>query len=260
MKALIDQGILNQFGIGYHGVRRGEVIHVYKCRPVIARVRSISNITADIPVTFEDIEDNTLNMFMNPFSKKIRNSTIYYRKSELFQTKFNINGKWYCNNNFNEECAKVKGLPLKFSTLDTTFEDTNIESGNVLQYMNLSNNLDILEEEEKSKAIEDMIIKLVTQNYSEAFPNIHLIDLPGKMDGVENVRYSIYIWHYVVISIVVALLLYRIVFVLIVFSPYVGWWKYISFRNIFIVLFASKDTMLECIDKERQKSLLRVYQ
>ena len=79
---------------------------------------------------------------MSPITKKIRNSTVFYKKSEDFPTMFRINGKYFCNNDFVKECQEVSGLPLKYEPVDEIEEQQQIlQNSNISHITNTTGNL-----------------------------------------------------------------------------------------------------------------------
>ena len=250
----LDLGVYNQFGPGFHGIKRGEIIYVYECKKIIVRTRNIKNVTDDIPITYKDVYNNTHNKFLDPFTNRITNATVYHEFSNIFPVKFKIGEYWYCNNDFSKPCLNVEGLPFKFSSIGIDFEPNftyeNITLNNPEERKSFEEDIN---EASSSEYFEQSIGAMINSNSSDI--DLSTLNIDGlqskkmKSDANQDIFWS---WYYYICLLFIVLFLCRIIFIISVFFPYSGWIKTLSMCNMILIFFVSKDFMLEIVDKNRK--------
>ena len=189
---------------------------------------------------------------MSPTTKKIRNSTMYYDRSEMFPVMFKINGKFFCNNNFNQECSSVPGLPFKYEPVgldeeETIFPNTELKHGTNKSW------IPEVELDLSITAITQTIGQIPSQNIPEVdLSDINLPRFSKKIQNSQNHVKSYWTWFYSFVFIIVGLFTVRIIHTTCLFLPYFGELRvYLSFNNFCIYLFRGQDAMMDHIDKVR---------
>ena len=206
--------------------------------------------------------------FVNPITKKIKNSTVYYQKSEDFPVIFKINENYFCNNDYSKECSTVPGLPFKYTPVIIDKENNiapNTESflGN---FSNSNNN-----NKNKSHIIpeisENLIFPTVTQNLGTipmqtspdlGLSSIGLTKLPNDVKKARHHYTSFWNWVYVFLSFVITSVVIRVLHCIFLFLPYFGHLNdYLNTTTFFIYVFRGQAAMLDYIDRKRH-NIVRV--
>ena len=121
--------------MGYDSIVMGSSLIIWKCTPIKVKLnQNLDSDSADLPITWRE-KAYIKTGFADPRTMKIKNTTLFYPKTNNLHPSYRVNGSWYCKGSGSR--ISLCEAPRQFSadisamreTLDQLYLESTIKGG-----------------------------------------------------------------------------------------------------------------------------------